>query len=283
MSAGSTVSAAPPTAQAPRRATRTGRRPGWLDTRLLIGVLLVLIAVGGGAFLLRAADRSTQVWTVRSDLAAGATVQAGDLVPASVRFVSAGLADRYLPSVNPLPAGALATRHVAAGELLPRDAVATTTPTARVEVPLAVAAGDLPPSLHPGQPVDVWAVPSGNRDSGSASAPVAVRVFADVPLQSLTTGTGLGGSGATTATVTLQRSGVDLAAALGSLAGRRVVLVPVTGLVNPAETSASTSTSAEPPTSAQPPASVQPSVPVQPSPSVQPTSASVPTTAGAGR
>lgn len=225
---GATVAAAP-------RATRVGRRPGWLDPRLVAGVLLVLVAVLGGAFVVAAAGRSTQVWTVRSDLAPGAAVTQADVTPMSVRFVSGPLADHYLPAGAPLPAGMIAVRPLGAGELLPRDAVATAPPVPRVEVPLAVAPGDLPPSLHPGQLVDVWSVPTESR-AGGAAAPVAVRVMAGVPVQSLTTGTGLGGSGATTATVALNRDGVDLATALGALAGRRAILVPVTGLPDPAAT-----------------------------------------------
>ncbi len=210
------------------RATRVGR-PSWLDARLVLGVLLVLVAVAGGALTIAAADRSTEVWAVRSGLVAGSRIGAGDLERRSVRFVSADLADRYLTaSVDP-PSGSVVLRPVGPGELLPRDAVAAAPPTPRVEVPLSVAAGDLPPSLRAGTAVDVWAAPGETRPA-TGEAERAVRVLAAVPLQSLVTATGLGASGRATATVLLDRDGVDLSAALAQLAGRRVVLVPVTGL-----------------------------------------------------
>lgn len=223
------TTAGPPGSSARPRATRIGR-PSWLDARLVAGVLLVLVAVAGGASVIAAADRSTQVWAVRTGLVAGSRVGAGDLETRSVRFVSGDLADRYLAaSVDP-PAGSVVVRAVGAGELLPRDAVSASAPTARVELPLSVAAGDLPPSLRAGAAVDVWAAPGDTRSPSGQQADRAVRVLAAVPLQSLVTATGLGASGRATATVLLDRDSVDLATALAQMAGRRVVLVPVSGL-----------------------------------------------------
>ena len=229
------ASAGSPVVPARTRATRTGR-PSWLDARLVGGVLLVVLAVGGGAFAIAAADRSSQVWAVRAAVVPGSPLTSEDVEPRSVRFVSGELADRYLAASRPLPATAVAVRSLGAGELLPRDAVAQAPRAARVEVPLSVGAGDLPPSLRPGQSVDVWAVPTEARAAAGAATALAVRVLAGVPLQSLTTASGLGASGSTTATVTLDRDGVDLSTALGALAGRRVVLVPVTGGVPAAPT-----------------------------------------------
>jgi len=223
------VSPGPPTVSSRRRATRAGR-PSWLDARLATGVLLVVVAVGGGAATIASADRSTEVWGVRTGLVAGSRIGAGDLESRSVRFVSGDLADRYLAASADPPAGSVVLRAVGAGELLPRDAVAATPPTARVELPLSVAAGDLPPSLRAGAAVDVWAAPGENRSAAGQGTDRAVRVLAAVPLQSLVTASGLGASGRSTATVLLDREGVDLSTALAQLAGRRIVLVPVTGL-----------------------------------------------------
>lgn len=260
MSSSPSTAPGSPVAPVRTRATRTGR-PSWLDIRLVGGVLLVLLAVGGGAFAIAAADHSSQVWAVRSAVVPGSPLSPADLEPRSVRFVSGGLADHYIAAGQPLPATAVALRALGPGELLPRDAVAPGPQAARVEVPLSVAAGDLPPSLRPGRTVDVWAVPTQARATAGAETARAVRVLAAVPLQSLTTATGLGASGSTTATVTLDRDGVDLSAALGSLAGRRVVLVPVTGGVPGASPTAATAPAAVPPTSPTSPAA----------PSTQPT------------
>jgi len=179
-----------------------------------------------------------------------------------VRFVSGDLADRYLAASADPPAGSVVLRAVGAGELLPRDAVAATPPTARVELPLSVAAGDLPPSLRAGAAVDVWAAPGENRSAAGQGTDRAVRVLAAVPLQSLVTGSGLGASGRSTATVLLDREGVDLSTALAQLAGRRIVLVPVTGL--PATTRPTPPSPAAPGPSAAPSrAAPGPSAPTQ--------------------
>ena len=273
MSKSPPVSPGPPTVSSRRRATRAGR-PSWLDARLATGVLLVVVAVGGGAATIASADRSTEVWGVRTGLVAGSRIGAGDLESRSVRFVSGDLADRYLAASADPPAGSVVLRAVGAGELLPRDAVAATLPTARVELPLSVAAGDLPPSLRAGAAVDVWAAPGENRSAAGQGTDRAVRVLAAVPLQSLVTASGLGASGRSTATVLLDREGVDLSTALAQLAGRRIVLVPVTGL--PATTRPTPPSPAAPgPTALGPSAAPSPAAPgpSAPGPSAAPSRA----------
>jgi len=65
-------SGSPAASPTPRRL----RAPGWLNFRLIAGILLVLVSVIAGARIVTAADTSDMVWAAEADLAAG-TVLAG--------------------------------------------------------------------------------------------------------------------------------------------------------------------------------------------------------------
>jgi hypothetical protein len=94
-------------------------RARWLDPRLLIGVVLVLLSVALGARIVAAADNTISVWAVTSDLAPGITVTAGDLRPVAVQLENAG---DYLRATS-APLGYQVVREVGDGELLPKDAL----------------------------------------------------------------------------------------------------------------------------------------------------------------
>ena len=132
--------------------------PGWLDGRLVLGVLLVLVSVVAGARVLAGADDATPVWALSRDLAAGSTVTAGDLERQQVRLADGG-EGRYViaPDGSPPPTGYVLARGVGAGELLPRAALRDPAdgPGLR-DVAVPVEAGHLPGDLRAGQRVDVW-------------------------------------------------------------------------------------------------------------------------------
>lgn len=158
------MSEAPASPPAGRLAT-----PGWLDTRLVLGVLLVLVSVVVGARVLASADRSTLVWSTTRDLAAGAALAADDLAPAQVRLF--GSSDGYLPASGDPPLGYLLERPVAAGELLPLRALARPgDDDERRLVTVPVLPGHYPPSLARGQQVDVWSSPDPAAGVDSADA-----------------------------------------------------------------------------------------------------------------
>ena len=150
-------------------AARRLATPRWLDTRLVLGVLLVLLSVLVGARVLAGADRSQLVWATSRALAPGSVLAAGDLVAVRVRlFDTAGL---YLDAEQPAPVGYVAARGLGAGELLPDDALRR--PELDVDyrlVTVLVELGHVPPDLGDGQQVDVWLTP--DREPGTA-APAA--------------------------------------------------------------------------------------------------------------
>lgn len=146
---GVVVGTAPPGSPAPRRLVA----PGWLNLRLVAGVLLVLISVVVGARVISAADDSDRVWAADRDLAAGTVLAEGDLRSVSVRL-DEGAQSYVLVSNDPL--GRRLGGSVRAGELLPSGLLADS--SALVDIALPIAAGFVPPSLTRGRLVDIYAL-----------------------------------------------------------------------------------------------------------------------------
>jgi hypothetical protein len=149
-----------------------GHRPGWRDPRLWIGIVLVAASVVVGARVLAAADDTVQVWAAADDLGAGQRVEADDLVAQRVRFADADALAGYFTVDDELPADLELTRSVGAGELLPRQAVGTPDQSGLVEVPVAVEPELVPPSVGPGDVVDVYVVAPLSADTDAEQQPL---------------------------------------------------------------------------------------------------------------
>lgn len=144
--------------------------PGWLDTRLVLGVLLVLTSVVVGARVLAAADRSQTVWATTRDLAPGTQLTDGDLTRQRVRLF--GHAENYVRGAGPAPTGYFLRRGVGAGELLPFNALSK--PGADLSfrfLTVPVSRGHLPPDLASGAQVDVYVSPAAKPGASSAGPP----------------------------------------------------------------------------------------------------------------
>jgi hypothetical protein len=157
-------------------AARRLTRPSWLDTRVVLGLLLVMTAVVVGARILAAADRYSTVYVARHALVPGEQLRAADVAVGRVRFD--GEAGQYV-AAGALPAGYLVTRYVAAGDLVPRAALtanaAAISASRLVTVP--VASGHLPVDLGRGDEVDVYLTTKaagGGTDAPSLVLPAAV-------------------------------------------------------------------------------------------------------------
>lgn len=156
---------APERADVPGPVPRRVRPPRWLDLRLVLGVLLVLGSVLGGARVLSSADRTVPVWAAAGDLAAGTVLTGDDLVAVDVRLDDA--AGGYL-STGTRPAGRTLARAVSRGELVPRAALAD--PPSLVQLALPVQAGYVPPGLTRGRLVDVYAIGTSPGSAPASSA-----------------------------------------------------------------------------------------------------------------
>ncbi|MFN0282503.1 MAG: SAF domain-containing protein [Kineosporiaceae bacterium] len=141
------------------------RRPSWRDTRLVVGVLLVLASVALGARLVAAADDTVPVYAAATALPAGSAVD-----PAALRVVRVRLDPAtapYLDAAGPPPTGAVLLRTVGAGELVPAGAVGSARSLTRRPVTLPLDDG-VPAGVVVGGRLDVWA---SARDPEAGAAP----------------------------------------------------------------------------------------------------------------
>ncbi len=201
--------------------------PRWLDARLVLGVLLVLVSVLVGAKVLAGADTAQQVWVAERDLAPGTVLGEDDLRTGRVRLFEAG--GGYVAGTKPV--GYVVVREVGAGELLPRLSVASSTATtATREVTVPVPVGHLPPDLEHGDRVDLYVTPSeatSRRTTAKGVDPYAPRlVLRAVTVARVVRAGGLGASGQDQ-TVVLSVAPADVAMVVQALADGTLDLVRV--------------------------------------------------------
>lgn len=204
------------------------RRPSWRDSRLLVGLLLVLGSVALGARVVAAADQTSPVYVAAVTLPAGHPVTPADLRVARVRLGD-GLA-RYLSPGPTLPVELVLVRTVGAGELVPRSALGSPAELARrpVAIPLD---GPFPAGLRAGALVDIWS----SKRQGAAGLPAyrAPQRLASAAEVFAVTGEGSGLDAGRAAVQVLLDPG-QLPDVLEALANEaRVAIVPVPGTAPP--------------------------------------------------
>jgi hypothetical protein len=201
------------------------RRPSWRDSRLIIGVLVVLLSVVLGARVMALADDSVPVYAAAGTLPSGHVLAASDVRVVRVHL-GAGAAT-YLSARSPLRHGLVLARPVGAGELLPVAALGAPGSLTRRPVSIPVPA-PLPAGLQPGVPVDVW---SSAKEAGTGEStfrpPVRIATGAEVFAVS-DGGSGLAAATGTSVQVLLEEG--ELRAVLDALAnGARLAVVPQPG------------------------------------------------------
>lgn len=208
-------------------ATVTARRiqpPSWRDTRLLVGVLLVLVSIVAGALVVDRIDETVPVYAAARTLTPGAAVTQGDVRVVSVRLdgIASG---RYLSGAAALSPGQVVLRTVSAGELVPRSALGSPAQVDLRPVSVPVAAEVAEP-LGPGALVDIWVADRDlARGSTSYSAPRQVAIGVEVAGRSTRRGT-LGSSTASAVQLLLTPALVPrVIEAVDN--GARITLVPV--------------------------------------------------------
>lgn len=128
-------------------------RPSWRDSRLLIGVLLVLLATTLGAKAVAAADDRVPMYAAAQTLKPGDRLTTDNLKPVDVQLGDAGTV--YLSATAGLAPDRFAVRQVPQGELVPLDAVGSQADVTVQPVTVLVDAGAAR-SLGAGSIVDVW-------------------------------------------------------------------------------------------------------------------------------
>ena len=206
------------------------RKPSWKDSRLLVGVILVIAAGTLGARLVASADDRMPYFVAVENLVAGEVVTAG-----SFQRVDVALADslgRYVPADAPVPEGRIMLRDILAGELVPTTALGSPgdVDVQRVTVP---ADGQSTAGLERGQRVDLYVTPDSNRRVTDASTPRRTsRLLQAVAVVDVRAADGGFGATATTS-VQLYVPAEHVRAVIEAVdQDAKITLVPVKGPVN---------------------------------------------------
>lgn len=151
---------------ATRPRTWTARPRGvWRDPRFVGGLVLVTLSVLACTWLVAEARSGESLYRVTRDLAAGEVLDSSNTELVEARPAS----DAYL-SPGDLPTGALTTRSMSAGELLPASAVSTTDDGHHRRLMVTVSEG-LPESAGPGTRLELWFVPTHRASSEAEGTP----------------------------------------------------------------------------------------------------------------
>lgn len=205
------------------------RRPGWRDTRLVLGLLLVLGSVVLGSVVMRAADDRSPVFTAHRALVPGQRLTEADLVRVEVHL--GGLSDLYLAAGSALAPNKVVLRAVQRGELVPRTAVGSQAEVAVQPVTLTVSTA-VASTLQVGTEVDVYAdLPSAGVGTGAVTFAGPELVLRRVAISSLPAdNSALGGSATGDQAVQVMVPTERVKELIGQVdRGARVTLVPVAG------------------------------------------------------
>ncbi len=197
------------------------RRPTWKDPRLAGGIALVAVSVALGAWAVDTAADTDQVYAVTRDVAPGTDLTADGVLT----LVSSHPGSGSYVTLGHLPEGAVTTRTLGAGELVPTSAVATEEDVDRRAVVLDVSQG-LPEDAGAGSDVDLWQLPTTVTASAEDGTPQATLVAEGIVVTAVgEPGSSLVGTTTTTVEVLVPAEIVsDVLTAVGS--GSPLVLVP---------------------------------------------------------
>jgi hypothetical protein len=209
-----------------RPAAKRLERPSWRDSRLVVGILLVIVAATLGARAVASADDRVPVWVAGTDLVAGEQVAASSFVRADVRLAD-GM-NGYLGADAPAPVGSYLLRDVRAGELVPLSAVgsADDVDVQRVTVRADSASAT---GLARGSRVDVYVTPRTATGGSDGPGPRTSRLVRAAAVTAVLAGqTGFGTDATTSVQILVPSDTVpSLVAAVDGDA--RLTLVPVVG------------------------------------------------------
>jgi Flp pilus assembly protein CpaB len=145
---------------------RTFSRPGWLNLRTTLGLILFALALLAGQRVMAQSASTNEVWVAAHDLGPNSTLVSGDLKAEDVHL-SSDMLPRYAAASRDIT-GATLVRPVAEGELLPLSSLASEAGSDQgrsMTLPVTPehAVGG---QLRPGDRVDIFA----SFDSGDISA-----------------------------------------------------------------------------------------------------------------
>ena len=214
-------------AELPKPTAARLRKPSWRDSRLVVGLVLVLLSMAIGAKVIASADDTVPMYAAAAALVPGQPVTQKDVRRVDVQLdANEG---RYVAADHDIGPNTFALRDVRPGELLPRSALGTKADVNLKPVSVPVDGGAAA-QLAAGSIVDVW-VNAKDRSSGADKYgnPVKTLEGATVVRTPDTSGGGLGAASGTTAVQVMvpDASVQALIAAIDQ--GARITLVPVPG------------------------------------------------------
>ena len=200
------------------------KAPSWLDGRLVVGVVLVLLSVVLGAKVVASSGSYDRVWAASHDLAPGATIAKGDLVVVKVRFHDHGKG--YFSATGPSLVGRTTVTPLSAGQLIPIAAAPATppSPTRLVTVPVSKLHMPRANDLR-GAQVDMYVTPKqGQQGFGGAAG--SQLVLANVTVVETVTDSSLGSSNGSAVVLSVPVPYVDLVVSAAESGSIDLVLVP---------------------------------------------------------
>ena len=137
------------------------------NSRLAMGLALLIIALSAASLISKEANRTVLVWASIGELAPGQVIMPTDITPASVLL--AQTAKNYLSSSAQI-VGTTVISKISAGDLIPVAAISTEVDSLDKRlVPLTVEITDLPIALVRGDVIDIYAI--AKKDSNSIITP----------------------------------------------------------------------------------------------------------------
>jgi hypothetical protein len=202
--------------------------PRWLDPKLLLGLLLVIVAMLLGARVFASADDTVAVYQVKSAMFTGDALTADSVTVTRVHFSEGSVADNYVGAAQALPAGQVVNHDLRAGEMLTQGSVSAKTQTPTVELSVPISTGDVA-LVTKNSRVDVIVVPNSVTGAAKASP---TKVLADVLVTSIPGGSGgafssgsTGGSSITVRVDPASQKGFDSVKLAASLHDSTVYIV----------------------------------------------------------
>lgn len=203
------------------------QRPSWRDSRLLVGVLLVLLAATLGARAVASADDTEPFYVAAEDLVPGDRTTAASFKRVDVRLVDG--VTGYLRADGPPPAGRYVLRDLRPGELVPMSALGAgdSVEVRRVTLPVDPESTT---GLAKGSQVDVYVTPKP-ANGAAATAPATSLLLEGAAVSAvLTSSGGLGSRSDSSIQVLVPADRVQAVVAVVD-AESRITVVPAAGSV----------------------------------------------------
>lgn len=157
------------------------------NSRLAMGLALLIIALSAASLISKEANRTVLVWSSVGDLAPGQVITPTDITPASVLLAQS--AKNYLSSSAQI-VGTTVISKISAGDLIPVAAISTEVDSKDKRlVPLTVEITDLPIALVRGDVIDIYAIAKKDSNSNIMPELLAVGVSVEQVLERSNSGT----------------------------------------------------------------------------------------------